>query len=421
MRLLGCLATVLCISGGAVPHSLANEIQLDTESDAAGTLHLLQTRADRLLTARSLIAERSGQGSQTRWPFWPTKKELPAKSSTWSYSVRRHVKILLWTDWLFMTGTSLEDLPECEFSTPEWDVGVVRDPNYDISDQDVILFHLSNLVYNYPDNFIMPAHKREGQIWVAMCGEPLLRPDTGIDCHLANDTEFMSQMDIFSSFSMNSDLPAIQDPLIESMLREPIPNFAERGSEVATMAYSDCSGSTREAWTKSMFDAFEKAGRPDAILSYGQCSHNAEEPTCHNICPDRPDAECARWLNRCASRAFKLVAENINEDWYVTEKVWDALGEGTIPVYWGPPQVKDWVPPGSIIYALDYESSDELVDKILNFSDKDFKAAYAWKEKPVSEWGGFEKAWEFSHYTILPRICEEASKRIEAHEAHEQK
>lgn len=74
---------------------------------------------------------------------------------------------------------------------------------------------------------------------------------------------------------------------------------------------------------------------------------------------------------------------------YVTEKVWDALVAGCVPIYMGSPTVRSILPDpaGVIVYgpggnASTVEELDALVHRIGND-----KAAYerlvAWKHKPV--------------------------------------
>jgi len=372
---------------------------LDFDSaDVPDHLNLLQIESQKSRLSRI----------DTRWPEWPVKGvDMPAVIEKMTYTVNRPIKMLQWTNWAFLDVSSIAGMDNCSLAgdVPNDPDGVVRDPDFDLSDIDVVLFHIPNLVYHWPNYFSMPRRKREGQLWYAMCGEPMSRPASGIDCHLAFNETFMADIDGFIGFQLSSDIPAIQDPVAEEMLRMPIPNFAERGPELVTVAISDCNSKTRQAWMQGIFDAFEARGRPDAMLSYGRCLHNAEEPPCSNSNPQRN-----RWMNPCASRAFKLVAENVQESWYVTEKVWDALGEGTIPVYWGPKEVKLFVPPDSIVFAGDFDSEDALVEHLLSFSDADFERAWAWKSRPVTEWGGYNKAWRLSHETLLPRVCEAASK-----------
>jgi len=359
-----------------------------------------------------------------RWPdmeYWPDSVKFP------KYNVTRPLFVVLWTDYVFLSLQSAKNTPNCTFNMlydkhMPVNGGVISDPDFDLSNVDVVLFSLSRLVNRTstrPPSFVLPRKKRDGQLWIALCLEPSERPESGIDCRLKYDREVMDLMDAYSSFSIHSDFPAVQDPIREDVLRMPPPDFSQREQKehthaLATATVSDCAEGDRKRWLDEVMHVFESKGHKDAVLSYGNCLHNAEEPGAGG---ERV------WINREASRPFKLVAENTIEPWYVTEKVWDALGEGTIPVYWGPPEVKRWVPPNSIIYARDFDSTEALVDRLLSFSSEDFEKARAWKGKPTSEWGGWERAWELSHATLLPRICEGAARMLDkrgvpVHEAH---
>jgi Glycosyltransferase family 10 (fucosyltransferase) C-term len=53
-----------------------------------------------------------------------------------------------------------------------------------------------------------------------------------------------------------------------------------------------------------------------------------------------------------------LALENQQQDDYTTEKIWGALAAGTLPVYWGAPNIKDHVPPHSIIVVDDFALTD---------------------------------------------------------------
>jgi len=262
----------------------------------------------------------------------------------------------------------------------------------------VVLFYLPYLVRNV----VLPRTKREGQLWIATCGEPVFRPETKMDCRLLNDTSVMSQMDGVASYHGSSEFPTYNDPPYEWMMRQEIPDFDARGPEIVSFALSDCRSRIRANWLGAVMDRFDAQGRGEDILSYGHCFHNAEEP-------DKEHCEQRWfdwWTNRCASRPFKLVAENTVEPWYITEKLWDAFVEGSIPVYFGPKEVKELVPPDSVLYAGDYESPEALADALMSFSKEDFERARAWKQLPTSEWGGYEDARRNSHTTLLPRLCE---------------
>lgn len=339
---------------------------------------------------------------------WP---ELEGPSA-WTWNVPVDVKIVSWTGQFFVTaGIMQESLPQCTFeylnthtaSFPEdlpleQQEFVTTDPDTDISDADVVLFYLPYLIRNVT----LPTTKRAGQLWVATCGEPVFRPETTMDCSLLNDTSVMSRMDAVASYHGTSEFPTYNDPPYEWLMRQEVPDFASRGEEIVSFAFSDCRSKNRRRWLGAVMDRFTEKGRGDAILSYGHCFHNAEEM-------DRKDCQQRWfdwWTNRCASRPFKLVGENTIEPWYVTEKLWDAFVEGSIPVYFGPAQVKMLVPPNSTLYAGDYDSPEALADAMLNFSAEDFERFRAWKKLPATEWGGYQEARRNGHTTLLPRLCE---------------
>ncbi|EKF30823.1 hypothetical protein MOQ_005353 [Trypanosoma cruzi marinkellei] len=78
------------------------------------------------------------------------------------------------------------------------------------------------------------------------------------------------------------------------------------------------------------------------VHSFGACARNRAIPS-----------ECARQTGRypqklCVFKKYKyaMALENSNETDYVTEKVYHALLSGAIPLYWGAPNVEDFLPSG---------------------------------------------------------------------------
>ena len=70
---------------------------------------------------------------------------------------------------------------------------------------------------------------------------------------------------------------------------------------------------------------------------------------------------------------FSLALENSSSDGYVTEKILEAFAAGTIPVYWGTPDVKKDFNPQAFIYAGDYKDSTDLVDHIREIEENQDK------------------------------------------------
>ena len=68
-------------------------------------------------------------------------------------------------------------------------------------------------------------------------------------------------------------------------------------------------------------------------------------------------------MQAIAEFRFNLAFENSQSPGYVTEKVYDGLSAGTIPVYWGAPDVDEYVPEGSII-VWDGDNATALAEQL---------------------------------------------------------
>jgi len=391
----------------AVPHAS----NLASESDATSAL-----------VARSMIQEEL-------FALYDQRDYPEIHDNVWSFDIPRKVKVTTWTGQFYMGQNMRRIAPNCHYeelyhgadditffppSLPGhkacclWEY-VISDNQVDISDYDVVLFYLPYMMRT-DWKTSLPATKKVGQLWIATCGEPMLREETFMDCRLADDPEFMEHMDGFSSYSANSTYPAFFDTPSEQQMRMAPPNFSERGDELVTLVLGDCYNPERNTFIQAFIDEFAAQNRSSAFLSYGGCFNNAEEPD-KNSCGE-PTYEDP-WANRCGSRPFKLVAENSLDPWYVSEKIWDAFYEGAIPVYRGPSEAKKLVPPGSTIFAEDYDGPAELARAVLAFTAEDIEKAHAWKELPRSEWNDWAESRRNGHVTLLPRICEAAAKAQE--------
>ncbi|KAG0210742.1 4-alpha-L-fucosyltransferase [Mortierella sp. GBA30] len=111
--------------------------------------------------------------------------------------------------------------------------------------------------------------------------------------------------------------------------------------------------------------------------SYGKCNHNRDIPLEFQE-PNKPGKS---WVaikhETLAHYPFIFAPENSNCIGYITEKIYDALFVGAIPVYMGAPDIADYVPEGSYINVADFKSYDDLVEYIKTVDRAPF---YEWKE-----------------------------------------
>jgi hypothetical protein len=71
---------------------------------------------------------------------------------------------------------------------------------------------------------------------------------------------------------------------------------------------------------------------------------------------------------------FVLCFENCSFPGYITEKIFDCFQAGCIPIYYGAPDIKDFVPEDSFIDFRNFNDYNALRNYILNFSDNQASA-----------------------------------------------
>jgi len=81
-----------------------------------------------------------------------------------------------------------------------------------------------------------------------------------------------------------------------------------------------------------------------------------------------------------------LAFENTRENDYVTEKIWHGYLSGTVPVYWGAPNIDKYLPaPNSIIKVDDFSGPKELADylKLVGSNPELYNSYLEWKKEKI--------------------------------------
>ncbi|GAB4844806.1 Alpha-(1,4)-fucosyltransferase [Ancistrocladus abbreviatus] len=152
--------------------------------------------------------------------------------------------------------------------------------------------------------------------------------------------------------------------------------------------------------------------------SFGKCLNNVGGldkalfmyPECANDADTVP-----KWWDHihCAMSHYKFVLaiENTMTESYVTEKLFYALDSGAVPIYFGAPNVLDFVPPHSIIDGSKFGSLEELASyvKILANDPVAYAEYHAWRRCGVL--GNYRSTRAASLDTLPCRLCETVSKR----------
>ena len=69
-------------------------------------------------------------------------------------------------------------------------------------------------------------------------------------------------------------------------------------------------------------------------------------------------------LRFLASYKFTIAFENQSADYYTTEKIFHPFLVGSIPIYWGCPQIAEYFNPAAFINCHEYKSCAQVIDRI---------------------------------------------------------
>lgn len=83
---------------------------------------------------------------------------------------------------------------------------------------------------------------------------------------------------------------------------------------------------------------------------------------------------CADKLATMGCYKFALCFENIEFPGYVTEKLIDCLVAGVVPIYWGAPNIREYVPDSCFIDARKFSTLDELEGYLGKISEAEWTA-----------------------------------------------
>ncbi|KAL9260945.1 Alpha-(1,4)-fucosyltransferase-like protein [Drosera capensis] len=151
--------------------------------------------------------------------------------------------------------------------------------------------------------------------------------------------------------------------------------------------------------------------------SFGKCLNNvggldmalSVYPKCTN-----GDYSAPKWrdLLHCAMSHYKfiLAIENTKTESYFTEKLFYALDTGAVPIYFGAPNVWDFVPPHSIIDESKFSSLDELASYVKSLANNPVAYAeyHAWRRCGIL--GEYGKILAANLDTLPCRLCEAVSR-----------
>ena len=239
---------------------------------------------------------------------------------------------------------------------------------------DAVVFHLPDLTLRAPSlTDMMALAKRPGQIWVAWSME------SAINAPLLDDPAFRARIDLFMTYRRDS---AIWSPYLperrwwRAALAAPPPHKSASAPLVMFQS-ARANKSGRAQFARRLMRAIR-------VDSYGRFLRTRELPY--------PDLGQPTRHAVVGQYKFCLALENAIEDDYVTEKFFDTLLAGSVPIYRGAPNVAEFAP-GERCYidANAFRDERELADYLIELDRNDaaYASFHAWREKPLL--AGFER------------------------------
>jgi hypothetical protein len=198
------------------------------------------------------------------------------------------------------------------------------------------------------------------------------------------------QNKFYSTTSYQSEVPLPYFSWAEYQIQQPAVNYDNAIKGGVFLARNCKSINNREAIVQALQKSVFR------IDSLSRCLHNAEPP--NGINTKNKTFVMQHYL-------FYLAFENQNVDDYITEKLWGPFQSGTVPVYFGAPNIHEHAPPHSIISVSDFPSVDALalhLQKVAN--DKELYNAYhKWRYEPLPP--AFHAKYDFTAVHSTCRTC----------------
>lgn len=243
---------------------------------------------------------------------------------------------------------------------------------------DAVIFHI-------PTTPALPFQKPAGQKWVAWSAE------SEVHYPLLADADFMRQFDLTATYRRDADVVLEHFAHEEWLPFEPPPLQSVR--EDAPAVYITSSAVDRSGRT----DYVRELMRHLPVDSFGQSLNN------RSFAGDRGRGTK---LDTIARYRFTLAFENSIAPDYVTEKFYDPLLVGSVPVYLGAPNVAEHAPgAGSYIDVSEFGGPAALAQHLLRVAaDEDGYASYlAWRSQPLDP--RFVARAEAQREPPLCRLC----------------
>jgi alpha-1,3-fucosyltransferase 10 len=232
---------------------------------------------------------------------------------------------------------------------------------------DAVVFHIPDLTFGAPSlEDVAALQKPSRQLWVAWSME------SSVNYPALNDPALMNRFDLVMSFRQSADIWTSYCPSKDTWLRALEKPVGAKTAQAPLVMFQS-SGFNKSARTEFTLEIMQEL----QVDSFGRHLNNKQ------LCEDWGRETKLETISRYK---FCLALENAIEDDYVTEKFFDPLLVGVVPVYRGAPNVADFAPgKRCFINTEDFASVPALVAylKYLIADEREYEAYLKWREAPL--------------------------------------
>lgn len=287
------------------------------------------------------------------------------------YQKSSKIKVLIFNKmWSMPLPYTLKDIPQ--------DFMITTDRGM-LNEVDAVVFHLPSLFEEMEED----VEKKDGQIWIAW------NLECEINRPLFNKPEITELFDLWMSYHSSADIiyPYYKYDFLYQFKQ---PEQQDKINKACMFISSAINNSGRIEYLRELMQY-------TPIDSFGHILQNSYL---------KEDNGVETKMEMIAKYKFTIAFENAIANDYVTEKFFEPLQAGSVPVYLGAPNIMDYVPSYSaFVDATDFSSPKDLAE-FMNQCYKDktlYDSLLSWKERPFLP--SFVKLVKEQKVNPFTRLC----------------
>ena len=286
---------------------------------------------------------------------------------------------------------------------------VVSEDKGIVQTADMVLFHA-------PTHVSVPGgnSKRAGAVYAMLSME---QPKYA---RFLSDLQYLKRhFDLLATYSQADFYPGTSVPnlplsyfplniLTPASVLQPARPFASKTGLDSGVSVAIFTSNCHAAGASQRYQYIEELSKLIKVHSYGKCHKNADEPSM----PEDPQWPApaqrrARKVKVLSHYKFYLAFENLAVDDYVSEKVFEGLFAGAVPVYRGAKQISQFMPGNDSFINANDMSPAQLAELLLRL--KDDEDAYGhymtFKNRPLPASFNEVALRSYTHPNVLCRLC----------------